>query len=173
MGSGARLEHACIKHHLNTLLILFYHIYIFICTRQCVYYTSNRKPWFLSIVGLWADYWGNSWHVSPRRYKKLAHGCIFWDFFREPAQGRIFEWALLQELPVGLHLFSSQKELIKYVYVTLYPVRTLLIHVNHSSRKSYLGTNLSPRSEGIKIYFSTHKTIPKRSHTIFVQYLQI
>ena len=100
MGSGARLEHACMKHHLNTLLILFYHIYIFICTRQCSYYASNRKAWFLSIVGLWADYWGNSWHVSPRRYKKLAHGRIFGNFFREPVQGRIFEWALLRGLPV-------------------------------------------------------------------------
>ena len=34
--------------------------------------------------------------VSPRRYKKRAHG----DIFREPAQGRIFEWALLRGLLV-------------------------------------------------------------------------
>ena len=26
--SGARLEHTCIKHHLNILFILFYHIYV-------------------------------------------------------------------------------------------------------------------------------------------------
>ena len=32
--------------------------------------------------------------------KKPAHGRIFGDFFCEPAQGRIFEWALLRGLPV-------------------------------------------------------------------------
>ena len=43
-------------------------------------------------------------HVSPRRYTKPAHGRIFGDFFREPAQGRIFEWALLRGLPVCHHM---------------------------------------------------------------------
>ena len=28
VGSGARLEHVCITHHLNILLILFYHIHV-------------------------------------------------------------------------------------------------------------------------------------------------
>ena len=46
-------------------------------------------PWFPPIVGPWADYWGHARHVSPRRYTKPAHGRIFGDFFREPAQGRI------------------------------------------------------------------------------------
>ena len=45
---------------------------------------------------------GTRRHVSPRRYKKRAHGRIIVFFFREPAQGRIFEWALLRGLPAGV-----------------------------------------------------------------------
>ena len=102
VGSGARLEHVCITHHLNILLILYYHIYTtfsfhatilskiksfpFIaapCTRQCIYDASNRNHGFpqYNIVGPWADYWGHSRHVSPRRYKKRDHGRILGDFF--------------------------------------------------------------------------------------------
>ena len=40
--------------------------------------------------------------MSPPRYKKRAHGYIFGDFIREPAQGWIFEWALLRGLPLIL-----------------------------------------------------------------------
>ena len=90
--SGARLDHTCIKHNLNILLILFDHIYmydIFICIRQCFCYASNSKPWLIPIVGPWADYWGNSWHVSPWRYKKRAHGRILGDFLHEPADLRV------------------------------------------------------------------------------------
>ena len=67
----------------------------------------RHVPWFPPIVGPWADYWGHSRHVSPRRYKKPAHGRIFGDFFREPAQGRILEWALLRGLPVVLAGFFN------------------------------------------------------------------
>ena len=122
VGTGARLEHVCITHHLNILLILFYHIpyttfsfHATICikiiccpfiaapcrsTRECIYDASNRNHGFPPIVGPWADNWGHSRHMLPRRYQKRAHGRIFGDFFREPAQGRIFEWALLRGLPV-------------------------------------------------------------------------
>ena len=78
-------------------------------TRECIYDASNQNHGFPPIVGPWADNWGHSRHMSPRRYQKRAHGRIFGDFFREPAQGRIFEWALLRGLPVTRHTTDTER----------------------------------------------------------------
>ena len=55
--------------------------------------------------------------------QKGAHGRIFGDFFREPAQGRIFEWALLRGL---VSLFQITLTLS---YIVIY---SIILHIQNT-----------------------------------------
>ena len=75
------------------------------CNRQCFYYASNRKPWFLSIVGPWADYWGKLLARVTSEVQTTGPWAHFWGFFpwtRPGADFRVGAFTGIAGIPTSL-----------------------------------------------------------------------